>query len=113
MLTIAALNELGADTQSGLSRCLNNEAFYLRMVNLAVQDDGFERLRAALERGDLDEGFERAYALKGVLGNVSLTNLFTPVSEITEALRARTQMDYAPLLEQIFSELEKLRALVD
>ena len=30
MLTVAALREFGANTEEGLSRCMNNEAFYLR-----------------------------------------------------------------------------------
>ena len=113
MLTIAALNELGADTGSGVARCMNNEAFYLRLVGMALRDDGYERLREAVEGGDLKEGFERAHALKGMLANVSLSALLAPIAEITEELRARKEMDYAPLLERIFAELEKHRALLD
>ena len=42
-----------------------------------------------------------AHALKGVLGNLSLTPLYEKVCEITELLRARTETDYAPLLSEI------------
>ena len=113
MLTIDVLNELGADTKSGLARCLDNEEFYLRMVTMALKDDGYERLKAAVEAGDLNEAFERAHALKGVLGNVSLDNLAAPVITITEELRAKKEMDYSAILDQIFTELGKLRALID
>ena len=47
MLTIDSLRRFGANTQEGLSRCMNNEAFYLRLVNMALDDAGFEKLSSA------------------------------------------------------------------
>ena len=41
MLTIENLKALGANTDEGLARCLGKEDFYLRMVGLALADDGF------------------------------------------------------------------------
>ncbi|MBR0341899.1 MAG: Hpt domain-containing protein [Oscillospiraceae bacterium] len=111
MLTIEKMKEIGANTEEGLNRCMNNEAFYLRMVNLAISDDSFDQLKEAIEAGDLDRAFERAHAIKGVLGNVSLTNLFEPVSEMTELLRSRTDTDYSELLDRMFEELNKYRSL--
>lgn len=113
MLTIDALKGIGANTEEGLSRCLNNEAFYLRLVQMAAMDGAFDELKEAVEKGDLDTGFEKAHALKGVLGNVSLTNVLTPVQEITEDLRARKEMDYSDVLERIFTEIGKVRALIE
>ena len=112
MLTIDNLKSLGANTDEGLARCLGKEDFYLRMVSMALADDGFEKLQAAVQNGDLNEGFERAHALKGVLSNVSLTTLSEPVSEITEELRARNNIDYSALLSRIDEELKKYRALL-
>ena len=112
MLTIDDLKALGANTDEGMARCLGKEDFYLRMVGLALADDGFRKLREAVQSGNLDEGFERAHALKGVLGNVSLTTLAEPVIEITEKLRARKDMDYTELLDRIDEELGKYRALL-
>ena len=80
MLTLQALQQTGADTESGMARCLNNEEFYLKMVRMAIQDGNFAALDAAVAAGDLEAAFERAHALKGILGNVSLTGLLAPVS---------------------------------
>ena len=33
MLTIDSLRRFGANTEEGLSRCMDNEDFYLRLVN--------------------------------------------------------------------------------
>lgn len=112
MLTIDNLKSLGANTDEGLARCLGKEDFYLRMVSMALADDGFEKLRDAVSSGNLDEGFERAHALKGVLSNVSLTTLAEPIIEMTEELRAHNEIDYSGLLDRMDEELQKYRALL-
>ena len=111
MLTLDALREYGADVGEGLGRCMNNEAFYLRLVGMALEDKGFEMLHSAIDAGDLKAGFEAAHALKGMLGNVSLSNVLEPVLEMTEALRAGEERDYKPLLDKMDEELSKLKAL--
>ena len=111
MLTVEALNALGEDTASGLGRCLNNEEFYLRLVKMALDDGGYAALRAAVEAGNKEEGFERAHALKGMLGNVSLTTLLDPILVMTEALRHGEEIDYASYLDRMDEELAKLKAL--
>ena len=111
MITIDNLKELGADTAAGLTRCINNEEFYLKMVNMALQDANFDQLKDAVDAGDLDAAFEKAHALKGVMGNVGLTPLFDKISEITEELRARKEIDYSDYMDGIFAELEKFRNL--
>ena len=113
MLTIEALKALGANTEEGLGRCLKNEEFYLRLVKMAISDQTLEQLKDALDRNDLDEAFEKAHALKGVLGNVSLTNVLEPILEITEDLRARTEKDYTAQINKIMDEAGKVRALID
>jgi len=111
MITLDTLKELGADTVSGMARCINDEGFYLKMVSMAIQDPSFEQLKEAISAGDLDTAFERAHSLKGVMGNVALTPLFEPISELTEELRARNDIDYSGYMDRIFTELEKYRAL--
>lgn len=111
MLTVEALRSAGADVDSGISRCMGNEDFYIRLVNMALADDGYSALREAVEAHDLEKGFECAHALKGMLSNVSLTNVLDPVLEMTEALRAKEDRDYSALLDKMDEEVEKLRAL--
>ena len=111
MITLEQLRAWGADVDDALPRCLNNEAFYLRLVGKAVEEPTFDRLREALEAGDLDKAFEQAHALKGVTGNLALTPIDRPVREITELLRSRTDMDYGPLLAEILSQRDALREL--
>ena len=113
MLTIDALKEFGADTEEGLGRCLGNEALYLRLVGTVPGEPNFDKLAEAIEQKDLDTAFEMAHALKGALGNLSLTPIAGPVSELTELLRARTDMDYSELLQKVLAGREALRAIVE
>ena len=111
MLTLDALKAFGANTEEGMGRCLNNEAFYVRLIGMAVEDAGFDRLNAALDSGDTKAAFEAAHALKGVLGNLALTPLYTPAAELTELLRAGSDADTAPYRTAINEQREKLREL--
>ena len=45
MLTVEKLNAFGANTAEGIARCINNEAFYLRMVDMAMSDANFGKLK--------------------------------------------------------------------
>lgn len=112
MLTTDGLKGLGANVDEGLGRCMNNEGFYLKMAEMALNDPSFEQLDELVRRGDLEGGFEKAHALKGVLNNVALKSLAEPVMEITELLRARTEMDYSELLARINTILADYRALI-
>lgn len=103
MLTIEKLNNFGVNTGEALERCMNNEQFYIMLVEKALNDNSLERLEVALKNGNLDEGFEIAHSLKGVLGNLSITPLYDVIFEITELLRSRTQMDYTPYMEKAIS----------
>ena len=113
MLTVDKLQQFGADTKDGLGRCFGNEALYLRLTATIPAEANFDKLRDAISENDLDTAFEAAHALKGVLGNLSLTPLYDPIIEITELLRSRTQTDYQPLLTQIEEKREELGKLCE
>ena len=111
MITIEKLKEFGANTDEGLGRCYGNEALYLRLVNMIPAEGNFDALKEALDNNDLDKAFESAHALKGVLGNLSLTPMYDACCEITELLRARTQMDYSELLNTLLEQRDTLSAM--
>ncbi len=110
-MTLDDLIAYGADVEEGLGRCMGNEALYLRLVETARVDEGFEKLQGALQEQRLGDAFEIAHALKGALANLAIMPLYQPVKEITELLRAKTAMDYGPLLQAILEERDRLCAL--
>lgn len=111
MITLDALREYGANTAEGLERCMNNEAFYLRFVNMALEDKGFDALKTAIEAGDKKASFEAAHALKGLLGNLSLTPIYDIVVELTERLRAGEDADYEDYLRRVLEQRDMIAAL--
>ena len=112
MLTIEQLNAFGADTKDGLSRCMEMEALYLRLIGMMEKDTHMAELKTALDQKDLQSAFEAAHALKGVLANLSLTPVLKPISEMTELLRARTETDYTALYEEAERQMAALISLI-
>ncbi len=110
-MTIDDLIAFGANTQEGLNRCLNNEAFYIRMVNKIPGDPNFRKLDDAMAAGDLESAFDACHAIKGAVSNLALTPLTKPISELTEILRARQETDCTALLEAIRNARNELEAL--
>lgn len=111
MLTLDTLESMGVDTREGLERCMGKEDFYFRMLSLALASEQFERLEAALAADDKAAAFDAAHALKGVTGNLSLTPLYGPISDLTERLRAREEADYLPLYRPVKAMRDRLLAL--
>ena len=112
MLTIDKLRAFGANVEEGLQRCVNNETLYLKLVDKAICDPSFDKLREIYETGDLEKGFATAHALKGVTANLALTPLYSQISDITELLRSRTETDYRPYVESILAKRDELVSLI-
>ena len=112
MLTVEAIKALGANTDEGIARCMGNEGFYLRMVNLALDDKGYDALKKAVDEGDIKAGFEAAHALKGVLANLALTPLLEPAGKASDLMKAGSMEGCAELTDRLLEEREKFRALL-
>lgn len=111
MLTIEKLNAFGADTKTGLTRCVNNEALYLRLVGMVPTNNGFNSLYEAIKNNDLDGAFSAAHGLKGILANLALSPLSDPVVILTDFLRMKKDVDYSPYLKEIEEKRKELEEL--
>ena len=113
MLTIDKLKEYGADVETGLSRCVNNEGLYLRLVNMCVQELSENDLEAVLNAGELERAFEITHKLKGGVTNLALTPIEAPVCELCELLRHKTPGDYITLYREIENQTAQLKELTE
>lgn len=107
-MTLDSLRDFGANVDEGLQRCMGMDSFYLEMVELGLSDERFESLGKAIEEKNLDEAFEMAHALKGVIGNLALTPLYDTLCDITEHLRGREEMDYKPVYDKIMEQRDQV-----
>ena len=114
MLTVDALRAWGANVDEGLGRCFNKEDFYLKLVGMELMDQNFGRLDAAIAAGDARAAFEAAHGLKGAVGNLALTPLYTPISAITEQLRGQSEMsDVSALHAEANRALAELKRIAE
>ncbi|MBQ9406157.1 MAG: Hpt domain-containing protein [Desulfovibrio sp.] len=111
MFSKEALTAFGANCDEGLARCMNNETLYFKLIQMTLGDGKLAALRKALEAGNLDESFELAHALKGVHANLALTPIHTPLSQLTEKLRAKDSSGWESLLAEIEKQAAALAAL--
>lgn len=84
---IEELRNWGADTDGGIQRVMNDEAFYRMLVLKFADSPEFETLEDALDRGDRKAAFGIAHSLKGASANLSLTPFYRAVAAVVEDLR--------------------------
>ena len=111
MLTVERLKEFGADVNTGLSRCANNEGLYIRLVGMTVQEISSGALGEAIKEGDPDKAFAIAHKLKGGVTNLALTPIAGPLCELTELFRNKAPGDYNALYAEIIAKTNELAAL--
>lgn len=108
MLTVENLRNFGANVDEGVSRCLNDEEFYLDLVKSVIPDERINELESCIAAKDLDKAFEIAHALKGMYGNISITPIYDPICEITEHLRGKEDIDYSVYIAEAKEKKQKL-----
>ncbi len=82
------LEAAGIDVTSGLERFMNNETLYEKFLKRFCDDTTYADLHAAVSAQDCEKAFTAAHTLKGVCGNLSMTNLEQLVKQQVEFLRA-------------------------
>lgn len=106
------LREYGAEVDEALQRFMNNEALYVKCLNIFLTDDNLPLLAKAMSDKNYDQAFFAAHALKGVMLNLSLTPLYNTVVPLVEALRHK-EYDGIEAKYQIFLKgLEEFKKVV-
>jgi len=79
-------NVVGGDYKTALERLMNPE-FIKRMLSKFLVNNSFHIIKEGFENKNPKMMFEGAHSLKGVSGNLSLTNLFNKTCVVVEATR--------------------------
>ncbi len=90
---IEELNKLGVDTEHTLERLAGNEAIYERFLIKFVQDTNFSQLEQSLAKKDYEGALQYAHTLKGVSGNLGMTELFEHMEEMVTIFRGQKEGD--------------------
>ena len=81
------LESLGADYQEIMERFLENEDFYLKLLEKFSKKPDIYEIEAALDKEDFEGAFRLAHSIKGGSANMGLTYLSEAMVELTDALR--------------------------
>lgn len=106
------LEDYGVDYVPTMERFMGNEKMYIRLLDMFFKDDNIQKLGTAIAQQDYTAAFEAAHTLKGVVGNMGLSPLYTVVCAMVEPLRAgEKRSDYADMYKAIQSEYDKVYGL--
>ena len=81
------LMEAGIDAEKAISRLMGNEKIYLKYLFRFAEDQNYELLLRAFQRGDLSEAFRAVHTLKGTSSNVGVYSVSGIADYLTEELR--------------------------
>ena len=109
---IEELKNWGCDVEDAMTRFLDDEEFYVTCLYTMVQDPAYGRLGEALRAGDVQEAFEQAHTLKGVLSNMGLTPIYEIVIQLVEPLRNGNGDNLMPIYEKLLMANERLKEII-
>ena len=95
------LKALGADVDGGLKRINGNEKLYTKLLGSFIKSIDPYHVEADFDGNDYGEIIEKAHAIKGVSGNLSLTPIYESYTKIVDLLRAGKPEEARPILEEI------------
>ena len=97
-----ALAAAGLDYEDGVRRCGGSPELYEKLLELFLEDSNMAEARQHLEAQDLDGFFGNIHEVKGMSGNLSITELYRISSQVVELLREGNGEEAA----QRFADLE-------
>ncbi len=110
------LGRAGINVSDALERFMGNDALLERFLKKFLSDPNYEKLTAAIDAGDQETALTAAHTLKGVCGNLGMSELFDLLTKQVAAFRADRWEDAANLMpdislayERVVEELKNLR----
>ncbi len=87
MANLDILKNAGIDTDALIKRLMGNEALIGIFIKKFTEDKTFEELKDAFGKKDMKQAEIKSHTLKGMCGNLSLTNLYDLFTKQTNLLR--------------------------
>ncbi len=105
----------GIEVKQALSRLDKNQALYLELLNKFKQTyaNAHQDLSELIEKGQDEEARRFAHSLKGVSGNIGMTDLQSIAENLENVFRYETVSEYPPLMADLSNILPLVLASVD
>lgn len=95
------LKALGVDVDDGLKRLSGNENLYKKLLGSFLKTISTHGVQPDFDGNDYQDTIERAHALKGTAGNLSLTPIYEAYTQVVDLLRAGKPEEARPILEKV------------
>ena len=102
----------GLEADLALDRLMGNEALLERLLLKWKEDQSFQALSEALDKGDSEKAFPLSHTLKGMTGNLAMTKLYELFSRQTELLRSGDVAAARDMMDEISPLYERMRAAI-
>lgn len=102
------LVNIGVDVDVALERFMGNGELLVRFLKKFTQDGSYELFKTTMAEKNYDDAFKAAHTLKGLCGNLSLTNLYDLTSKEVEYLRHEHFEEAEQMLPMIVQEYDKV-----
>lgn len=106
-MTLQELYDFLKGDCSDACRRLMNEKMVAHFVLMFPNDPTMQNLRNAVSAADIEKSFRAAHTLKGVAGNLGLTQLYNVAVELTEQLRPRLETADPKLFDAVEKEYQR------
>jgi HPt (histidine-containing phosphotransfer) domain-containing protein len=100
--SLEKLRMINVDVDAAITRFINNVDMYILFLKKFPSDPAFQELQVSLSKNDFDNAFEAAHTLKGLCGNLGLTDLYVLFSDIVANYREKNYL----AMEDIFIDTE-------
>jgi HPt (histidine-containing phosphotransfer) domain-containing protein len=98
-------NSFFLDFEDGLKRVMNNKPFFIKMLGKFKDDPNIKKLEDAIAANDYEKAQIAAHTLKGLAGNLSLTELFKQSREIETQIKAKSvNPDQLGILKDVYTQ---------
>ena len=96
------------------NRFLFDDKFYKQMlVSFIKNDHNYQNLVESIKNNNYSEAFERAHALKGIVGNLGLVTYFNAVSSLVDALKNNRIIKIDNMVFEVKKNRDLLLSIVD
>ena len=106
------LEAAGIDVQSALERFMDNEMLLERFLKKFLDDPNYGKLKEAQAAGDWEGAVTASHSLKGVCGNLSMTELFDLFTRQVQMLREGDEAGAADLMPAIIQSYERVNQAI-
>lgn len=113
MSLLDELRALGVDVDDGLKRLMGNEKLYTRLLGSFVKMIKAQAMDPEFDEADCTEAIEKAHAIKGTAGNLSLTPIFESYNTILNLLRTGKPAEAKEVLREVLPVQQKIISCIE